>query len=252
MVTTLVLQSHRQPLPAKWLHDCTESVKYWAALNHYDYKFIGDELFDYVSSRVLKKTKSQRVIATDLARLIALQKSLNDGYERVIWCDADFLIFSPENFDLPDEPYAIGREVWIQSDDGFKRITAYIKVHNAFLMFKSINPFLEFYIDSAERLVLNNNGSVPPQFIGPKLLTAIHNIVQCPVLESAGMLSPLVIKDIAAGGGRALDLFNEKSSNPIYAANLCNSLYESGAYSANTLEKCINALKADQPFKTLA
>jgi hypothetical protein len=252
MLKTLVLQSHRQPVPVKWVHDCIDSVKHWAAMNQYEYKFIGDELFDLVSNQVLQKTKTQRVVATDLARLIALKNFLNDGYECVIWCDADFLVFQPEKFHLPEESYAIGREVWIQNSDKGNKITAYIKVHNAFLMFKKKNPFLEFYIDSAERLVLNNHGGVPPQFIGPKLLTAIHNIVQCPVLESAGMLSPLVIQDIAAGGGSALALFKEKSSYPIYAANLCNSLYESGTYSANTIEKCIHALKTDQAFKTMS
>ncbi|MFK7816467.1 MAG: hypothetical protein AB8B92_09025 [Gammaproteobacteria bacterium] len=249
MPKTLVLQSHRQPLPAQWLQICIDSVRSWASINNYDYKFIGDELFDYVSNDVLNKTKNQIVIATDLARLLALKKYLKDGYEVVVWCDADFLIFLPAQFVLPDENYAVGREVWVQSaHDNPKKLIAYIKVHNAFMMFKKGNPFLEFYIDTAERLVLKNMGNMPPQYIGPKLLTAIHNVVQCPVLESAGMLSPLVIKDITNGGGEALDLFQRKSTQPIAAANLCNSLYEDDAYSANSMEKCIQVLKADQIF----
>lgn len=244
MLKTLVLQSHRKPLPTKWVQKCIDSVKSWAALNNFSYKFIGDELFGYVSDEILEKTKSQRVIATDLARLKALKKYLAEGYETVVWCDADFLVFLPEKFHLPDEAYAVGREVWIQDENNdSKKHTAHIKVHNAFMMYKKGNSFLDFYIDTAERLLLSNNGSMPPQFIGPKLLTAIHNVAQCPVLESAGMLSPLVIKDIAKGGGRALELFQKKSTQPICAANLCNSLFESGAYSANTIEKCIDVLK---------
>ncbi len=248
MSKTLILQSHRQPLPAEWLWECIASVQNWAKLNSFDYEFIGDELFDYVSKQILEKTKTQRVITTDLARLLALKKYLHQGYNTVVWCDADFLIFAPEKFHLHDEKYAIGREVWIQSNSNTKKLTAYIKVHNACMMFRQDNSFLEFYIDTAERLVLNNKGSMSPQFIGPKLLTAIHNVVQCPVLESAGMLSPLVIRDIAEGGGQALELFRKKSPHSIYAANLCNSLYESGAYSAKIIEKCIDALKTDQSF----
>jgi len=248
MSKTLVLQSHRQPLPVNWINYCVDSVKNWAESNEFDYLFIGDELFDYVSDQILEKPKKQRVIATDLARLLALKSYLAKGYETVIWCDADFLIFSPEKFHILDENYAVGREVWVQDDNKSKKITAHIKVHNAFMMFRKTNSFLEFYIDTAERLLLRNNGGMPPQFIGPKLLTAIHNVVQCPVLESAGMLSPRVIRDIADGHGPALELFRKKSLQPIYAANLCNSLYESGAYSASTVEKCIDVLKADEPF----
>ena len=114
-----------------------------------------------------------------------------------------------------------------------------MKVHNAFMMYKKGNSFLDFYTDTAERLLLQNNGRIPPQFIGPKLLTAIHNVVQCPVLETAGMLSPLVVKDIANGGGAALDLFKQKSPQKILTANLCSSLYESGEVSEEEIEKCI-------------
>ncbi len=243
MSKTLVLQSHQQPLPTQWLQKCIDSVCSWAVNNNYDYKFIDDELFDYLSTDILNKTKRQTVIAADLARLLALKKYLKDGYEVVIWCDADFLIFLPEIFIIPDESYAIGREVWIQkTNDNANKLTAYIKVHNAFMMFRKNNSFLEFYIDTAERLILKNTGNMPPQYIGPKLLTAIHNIAQCPVLESAGMLSPLVIKDIASGGGLALDYFNFKSRQPIAAANLCASLYENNEVSENEINKCISNL----------
>ncbi len=247
MQKTLVLQSHRQPLLFEWIQRCVDSVKNWSELNKYEYKCIGDELFDYVSVEVLEKTKNQQVIATDLARLKALQDCLFNGYDRVVWCDADFLIFSPSEFNLPDESYAVGREVWIQNaNNSSNKLTAHIKVHNAFMMFNKGNSFLDYYTDTAERLLMKNQGSMPPQFIGPKLLTAIHNVAQCPVLESAGMFSPQVIKDIANGDGPALALFKQKSSQPIAAANLCNSLFGQGEYSTNTVMKCIDILQADE------
>ena len=246
MLKTLVIQSHHQPLSTTWIQRCVDSVKSWSELNGYEYKFIDDELFDYVSVEVLEKTKNQQVIATDLARLKALQYYLYNGYDRVVWCDSDFLIFSPSEFDLPNESYAVGREVWVQkTDKNSNKLAANIKVHNAFMMYKKGNSFLDFYADTAERLLMDNQGSMPPQFIGPKLLTAIHNVVQCPVLESAGMLSPLVIKDIVNGAGPALELFRQKSLQPIAAANLCNSLFWLGEYSKNIVMRCIDMLKAD-------
>ena len=242
MTDTLVIQSHRQPLPLPWILPCLDSVRNWAKFNHFDYRFTGDELFNPVPVELLEKTDQQMVIATDLARLYALQKGLQQGYKTVVWCDADFLIFNPEQFVLPETNYALGREVWIQGRSD-RRLKAYKKVHNAFLMFRNGNSFLDFYTDTAERLLRLNSGPMPPQFIGPKLLTALHNIVMCPVIESAGMLSPLVIKDLLKGGGKAHDLFMQKSTDEIYAVNLCGSLVEQERISESDMFELIDLLK---------
>ncbi len=243
MPKTLVLQSHTTPLPAQWIATCLESVKAWTDLNHFDYRFLGDELLDYISPELLEKTTAQRVIATDLARLRALQFYLHKGYDTVIWCDADFLIFAPLKFQLIADQYAVGREVWIQNNTrNPKKLTAHIKVHNAFMMYRQGNAFLDFYTDTAERLLTLNHGPMPPQFIGPKLLTAIHNIAQCPVQETAGMLSPLVVKDFSKGDGAALTLFQKKSTHPVYAVNLCGSLNTKGEISTSLIEECIKKL----------
>ena len=241
MANTIVLQSHQQPLPASWIETCTNSVKVWARQNGFTYQLLGDELFEYVSVPLLNKTKTQPVIATDLARLKALQSLLQLGFESVIWCDADFLIFNPDQFILPNETFAIGREVWIQTNKR-QKLSAHIKVHNAFLMFCQGNSFLNFYTDTAERLLTQNEGNMSPQFIGPKLLTAIHNVAQCPVMETAGMLSPLVSKDIANGGGEALDLFKQKSPQLIAAANLCSSLVGNDELNNEIVENCTKKL----------
>jgi hypothetical protein len=197
-------------------------VSDWCALNSYEYRFLGDELFEGVPGVLLEKTQDQVVIASDLARLRVLQDALNEGYQAVVWLDADFLIFNAAAFVLPDSPYAVGREVWVQQDNNDK-LRVYNKVHNAFLMFRQGNSFLDFYAETAQRLLARNQGMVPPQFIGPKLLTALHNVAVLPVLETAGMLSPLVIKDMLQGEGAAMDLFVAHSPQPIAAANLCIS-----------------------------
>ncbi len=263
---TLVIQSHREPLAHSWLAPCIASVKSWAQQQAYDYHFIGDEIFDTLPAWVLEKTQSQKVIATDLARLKCLQHFLTVGYQRVIWLDADFLIFAPGDFQLPEqdalpEGYALGREVWVQpkttgqepANNKALKFKAYKKVHNAFLLFDAQfgqrNSFLDFYHAHAERLLKKISGalndgqvSMPPQFIGPKLLTALHNVLQCPVQENAGMLSPWVINDILAGDGPALKLFRDKSPQPLAGANLCSSLSNSDDLTDRSLEKLVEQL----------
>ena len=241
MSHTLVLQSHRQPLPYPWLASCLDSVSRWSEANNFDYRFMGDDLFASAPASLLEKTAQQKVIATDLARLHAWQDGLRQGYATVIWCDADFLIFNPVEFVLPDSSYALGREIWVQNDTS-NRLRAYRKVHNAFLMFRAGNNFLDFYTETAGRLLSLNSGAMPPQFIGPKLLTALHNIVFCPVMETAGMLSPLVIRDLIKSQGAALDLFKRESLVRICAANLSSSLVEKESISVADMERLIEVL----------
>jgi hypothetical protein len=241
MRRTLVIQSHRDPLPFDWLRLCLNSVANWAQANHYDYRFFGDEIFDLVDPVLIEKVGPQIVIASDLARLRCLQKGLADGYDCVVWCDADFLVFHPQNFLLPDSDFALGREVWVQSDEAGK-LRVFTKVHNAFLMFRRGNHFLDFYCDTAERLLRLNQGGMPPQFIGPKLLSALHNIAQCPVMESAGMLSPLVMKDLLVGQGKALQMFQEKSPLVPAGANLSSSLSRREGLGEAEMKTVINRL----------
>jgi len=219
------------------------TVRDWSDLNQYEYRFIGDELFDNVPEEILLKTSSQKVIATDLARLYVLQDALREGYKTVVWVDADFLIYKPSEFILPDMDYALGREVWVQNNK-HGNLKAYKNIHNAFMMFRKNNSFLDFYADTALKLVSKNQGTIPPQFIGPKLLTALHNVAGLNVIETAGMLSPLVIKDIIHGNGPALDLFNKKSISPVAGANLCISSCDKNEVTAKDMKQLIEVLKS--------
>lgn len=245
MQATTVIQSHRSPLPYPWIERCIDSVRAWAASNGYRYHFIGDELFDLLPDVIRDRTVGRPVVASDLARVLVIKEALRQS-ERVVWLDADFLIFNSKAFVLPDSAYAVGREVWVQQGRQSK-LKLYKKVHNAFLMFHRENSFLDFYIDTAQRLLAQNEGNVPPQFIGPKLLTALHNVASLPVMERAGMLSPLVIKDVVNGGGEALTRFIEASPQPIAAANLCISSCERNEVSDEEMEQAI-ALLANHSF----
>lgn len=240
-MTTLVIQSHRNPLPYNWLEKCLASVRAWSEVRNYEYHFLGDELFDGITGLLNRKIEYPPVVLSDLARLLECRKALNNGFDRVVWLDADFLIFDQGKFNLPDESYALGREVWVQQDQNSK-LKAYKKVHNAFLMFTKGNCFLEYYIESAMRLLQHNHGKVPSQFIGPKFLTALHNITLMPVLESAGMISPLVIRDVVRGGGQALELFKAQSRQSIFGANLCISSCDRNEITSDEMLQAIEIL----------
>lgn len=219
---TLVLQSHRRPLPGRWIGECLGSVRHWAAGQGHDYRFEDDALFLRLAADLRQRTAQQPVIAADLARLAAMDAALAEGYSAVVWLDADTLVIDPQRLRLPDAPYALGREVWIQGHkDGFR---AFVKVHNAFLLFRAGNPFLDFYRHAAERMVRRHAGPMVAQFVGPKLLTALHNLVDCPVAEWAAMLSPAVMRDVLAAGGPALTLFRQRSREAPASVNLCGSL----------------------------
>ena len=256
-MSTLVIQSHTDHLPHDWLTRCVDSVRRWSDNNQFNYQWIGDELFDPVIPAIMEKVSTQKVIATDLARLYAIKAGL-ENYDRVVWLDADFLIFAPNEFLLPSRDklplkYMVGREVWVQQDQADTgKLRSYVKVHNAFLFFDRSdsflgNSFLDFYIQHAEQLLLECNGPMPPQFIGPKLLTAIHNVVGCPVLETAGMLCPEVIigllgKNNGDDNNEALNLFLTKSKAPLLGANLCSSLVDQISISDQEINQVIDLL----------
>ena len=86
MSKTLVLQSHRHPLPISWLETCIDSVKSWAGLNKFEYQFLGDELLDYEPAPfpvhiVFPQTKltATRVRAFVDWMTVELRKTLNLG-----------------------------------------------------------------------------------------------------------------------------------------------------------------------------
>ncbi|MBT5414912.1 MAG: hypothetical protein HOK81_09960, partial [Rhodospirillaceae bacterium] len=107
--------------------------------------------------------------------------------------------------------------------NGDGRLRVFRNVHNAFCLFGVGNPVLDFLIEAATRIALRLDGPASPQLLGPKLLTALHNIVGFPLIETAGAASPLVLRDLAAGGGPALDKLRAEPPAPA-VLNLCASL----------------------------
>ena len=238
-----------------WLKICQDSVRTWAVKQGFEYRFLDDHLFDYLPSAELL-SRYNVVIVSDLARLRWLRYLLLD-YDQVIWCDADFLIIDVDGFKPVKSSYALGREVWVdQTTDG--QLKAFKKVHNAYLQFDRGNAFLDFYIETAEHLLERNTGGVPNQFVGPKLLTALHNVAGLTVHEQAGMLSPVLAAACLRRAGaldsaeysalcrhpadRVMALFAKRSDQLPLALNLSASCIESQGLNSDRVEQLCELL----------
>ena len=247
MSSTLVIQSHRTPLPSPWIQTCVNSVQQWAELRGYDYTFMGDELFDRVPPDLRRKTEVQPVVATDVARLLVMREALAEGRQTVIWCDADFLVFAPDRFVPIEADVVLGREVWVQRNR--RGLRTYVKVHNAFMLYRQGNSFLDYYIHAAMQIVSQHEGPMVAQLVGPKLLLALHNMAPFPVQEDAAMLSPVVATELLDGQpGEALDLFVKDSACEPVGINICSSVVERGLMSDDQAAAVIEYLLAGGGF----
>lgn len=244
MTVVRVIQSHRTPLPAFWYEPCRDSVRAWARARGYEYQWLGDELFDLLPTEIRARTRAQPVVASDIARLAAMQNALADGADRAVWLDADTFVISQDRFELPAGREGFGREVWVQQDAA-GRLQVRDKIHNAFLLFANDSPVLPFYRYAAERLVLRHEGPMVPQLAGPKFLAVLHNLLALPVAERAGVLSPAVIRDLIAGDGPALALFRRRSPAAPAAVNLCGSMVGSGQLEDAEMGAVIRVLQCE-------
>lgn len=248
---TLVVQSHTSPLPAPWYQRCLTSVQRWAEVQGFRYRWLGDELLQRVPAAILAKTRSQPVVATDMARLMVLEEALAEGCTRSVWVDADVLILDPVRLVLPDSGAVFGREVWVQRDAS-GAIKVHRKIHNAFMAFQAGDPVLPFYRYSAARILDRydpNASRMVAQLIGPKLLTLLHNAIGFDVLESAGVMSPAVAKDCLTGGGEALRRFVDASMLPPLALNLCASSVRGGELEHQDVDRLITLLHNQGPAR---
>lgn len=245
---TVVFQSYRTEDVPPWITTCINGVRHWSAAKKFDYRFVDDQFFDLLPADYRKKADGRLPVLSDLARLIMARNLLLEGYEKTIWVDADVLIFDPESFDVSiEEGFCFCREIWIQpSPNGGIRV--FRNVHNAVCIFVKGNSFLDFYIDACQQVVagVDDSKGMVNQIVGPKLLSALHNMIGYPLIKNVGMLSPLVLRDIDRLGGVALDRLADEMPSHMQAANLCSSLtggvFDGIELSHNVMERVVSRL----------
>ncbi len=163
-------------------------------------------------------------MAADLARLLWIESILSaGGYDVVAWLDIDVLIINPDALQVaPVTTCVFGYEHWLQPKEGRDGFTVRKNVHNAYCAFKPDCPILPFLIEAVRRLVKRVDPDfLAPQFVGPKLLTSLHNMVGFELDRHVGAISP-ALRDALLQGDQAL--VKKGIPEPLYAANLCASV----------------------------
>lgn len=220
---TLVFQSCSNRQRETWIGACLHSVAKWAQRKGYSYRHIDDELFAVVPDWYMHKVGTRLPIAADYARLVFLQRALDEGFDQALWFDADVLVFDQALAVDFNGTCAFGHEVWIQQRAN--RLEARTNVHNAVCVFRRGCVILPFLLHTVLAMMKKVDAAhLAPQFAGPKLLNALHPLCDFALLPEAGALSPLVVADICSGGGSALNMLRAKSRQPLRAVNLCATL----------------------------
>lgn len=225
-MTTVVCQSYRvQDMPG-FIRRCLDTVSDWAARRGFDYRFEGDEFLDRAPGWYRDKVDGDTLPMSDLARLMWARALLGAGARRVIWIDADVVVFDPDNFAIPDGlDYAFCREVWLRRG-GRDKLLAAEGIHNAVCLFAVGNAFLDFYIHACEEIVRGADGPVLSHQVGPDFLGRVADVIGPRLLTNVGLFSPIVTADIAKGGGRATTAYRRAFGHPVQAANLCASFLD--------------------------
>lgn len=253
-----VFQSYRTTNVPEWMTRCMGTVSSWAREQGHDYRFFGDEFFDCVPSWYRDACRGHKWPLSDLARLITARTQLEGGYDRVIWFDADLVIFRPQSLRIDTAPdFAFCREPWLGrrenpvkailrgrggigglfSRDNWRGFYTVTNVNNA-LFCVGRGWMLDHYIESAlyaGRFLQE----LPPQHMGPDMLTAFQKALRYPLIHNVGSFSDLIIRELASGRTRIPRAYSRLAGEPLYGANLCGSENIGAQHYAAAIENLI-------------
>jgi hypothetical protein len=218
---TIVVQSFRRTELPAWIARCLESAKLWAKRWNYDYAFYGDEFYDLCGADYLARADGNPRTITNLARLEITRIKLWEGYDRVIWLDADVFVFDPARLTMQtDAGYAFSQQVWATAQpDGSARMD-HASLHNAAFVFTRRQTDLELFIHIIRHTVKTRELSSSAQ-TGIWLISGLLNSLAIPVLKNVAMFSTDLTKAIAADNTIFLRDFARAHGGRMQAANLC-------------------------------
>ena len=219
---TLVYQSFRTKDVPTWISLCLDSVRRWAASSGFEYRFFDDAFFDLVPSRVRGAASAYICMLADYARLVAARDLLKEGWDRVIWFDADALIFAPEQFKISVENgYAFCREIWLDrivlNQPQFNLV-----INNAVSVFCRDQAIIDFYLSAADSILLSGQ-KLKPTSIGTDFLTALRHSHAFPLMSDVGIFGVEMSERYLKNDGRFLGRYLAYQTSPVYAINLCLS-----------------------------
>jgi hypothetical protein len=200
------------------METCLSSVKHWAEIQGFAYRFIDDAFFSHVPDWFGEAVKGQRHLVSDLARLELARLYLDEGWERVIWVDADIYICDPQGFQIGEEQnHWLCSELWVSVRDSQWHFSR--RVNNAVLAFSQGNNFLDFYRNACERIVRSKQGKLRHTEIGTSFLSGIAHLL--PLLKDVAMFSPCLLEAFYNNNESAISRYRTEFGVSIKAINLC-------------------------------
>jgi hypothetical protein len=231
---TVVFQSFRTNDVPEWINRCMASVQGWATSRGFEYKFIDDRLFDYVPDKYRQKIKD-KIILSDLARLLASKQLLTEGHQRTIWVDADIIVFDPDAWLIPTEhDYYFCHEM-APVNKTAQGVQFDVRANNSVSVFSAGNQFQDFYIDSC-RKILDQKDSPDHWGLGTHFLSWVRRAYPIPLMSNIGVFCAALLKDIMKGTAEVMPWYIRAQNVPLVAANLCASLRDAPSPPATIMD----------------
>jgi hypothetical protein len=161
---------------------------------------------------------------TDVARLYMMKELFLEGAERVVWVDADVLVFDPENLmlDIDDSFFGIEEISVFAYPDGSTKVSP-VGLNGAILGARRDSALFSLYLDAVESRVRDYPEEVLPRTIaGPLLLTELAKTNFIKGLTTVGLFTPNILYDIAHRQSYLPALFAKSFGHKVAAANLCH------------------------------
>jgi len=222
---TIVVQSFRSYDVPEWIRRSLATVRSWAERSNFVYQLVGDDLLELTPPWYRLRAAQHLTVVTDLARLLLARVYLQRGFDRVIWIDADVVIFVPDLLKIDSNlSYGFCREVWIDKDfSGSLNVS--LKVNNSACMFRNDHlgrKFIDEYISACMTIVDGLSHVQDHTEVGTKFLTLRNRQCPIPILNGFGLVSPLVMRALVNGDDDLLAQFMGWQGAPLHAVNLCN------------------------------
>lgn len=222
---TLVYQSFRADDVPAWVTECLQSVERWARRQGFAYRLFDDRIFDYVPREIAPLASRHLCLLTDYARVAVAKELLSQEWERVVWIDADALVFDPAQLTIDlKSGYSFCREVWLDRFVLGAPLFA-LNVNNSVSVFCRDQTIIDFYLQSA-RTLLQRGRNLEAATIGTSFLTQLRRIVEFPLLRSVGTFGPAMARCYLQGEDVVLREYLRHQGSIVSAMNLCNSKRE--------------------------